>query len=157
MMRERDRSERLDNEEFVHCLGAFLAAARTVVGALPRAIRGFNEKAWLDSLPGDEANLYRALVAVRDIEVHDGHADKAETLEHESAWRVLAKGATPRSAHSFVMPAFVYDEGATIAVKRYWFEIDGVRVPVVQQCERWLRLLQEALAVFVAAGQLPPG
>lgn len=154
-MRDSDRDERLDKEDFDFFVSAFLSAARTVILALPSTLVGLKSP-WWKGLPKNDRELYEDLKTLRDDEIHVGYADRAETIEHEPVSEVQARRSTPRSPHTFVLSPYAFDAEATIGVKRHWFNIDGKNVPAVELCERGLALLKATIAGFVASGALPP-
>lgn len=141
-------------EEFDYNLSAFGAAARTVVGALPKATKGrVNKETWPSFLTADESRLWDGLVEFRDAEIHDGRSDRETREEEEPVMHHVMRNADARSVRSIAMSALT-DEQASITVRRRLSPARGPRIPAVDWCVSVVELLERKLAEFKETGLL---
>lgn len=149
-MMQSGRSTRLDHEHFEFYLSAFLNAARSVTSFFEKK----NEpkiKAWCGQWKkdkdrsDDDRRLLNQMTKQRDNEVHEAGADVAHRLEDVP----LSKIETASGLHAAYAPYFGEPWGEPqISLKVYYFTLGGKPVNVIETCQRYVTLLERAVAEF---------
>jgi hypothetical protein len=147
-MMQSARSTQSDREHFEFYLSAFLSAARSVTGFFENKKQQKHITAWWRQWkarrPAD-LQLLNQMTKHRDNEVHEEGADVSHQMEDVP----LSKIETPSGLHAAYAPSFgeLWGE-AQISLKVYYFTLGGKTVPVTETCQRYVTLLERAVAEF---------
>ena len=152
-MMQSARSTRLDHEHFEFYLSAFLSAARSVTTFFEKR----NQKAWWSQWRAnrseDDRQLLNEMRTQRNNEVHEEGADIAHRLEDVA----LSKIETASGLHAAYAPSFGEPWGEPqISLKVYYFTLGGKPVNVIETCQRYVILLERAVAEFSKSVGLNP-
>ena len=155
-MMQSARSTRLDHEHFEFYLSAFLSAARSVTGFFEKKTQP-KIKAWWSQWRAnrseDDRQLLNEMRIQRNNEVHEEGADIAHRLEDVA----LSKIETASGLHAAYAPSFGEPWGEPqISLKVYYFTLGGKPVNVIETCQRYVILLERAVAEFSKSVGLNP-
>src|SRR6266852_792518 len=148
-MMQSARSTRLEHEHFEFYLSAFLSAARSVTSFFEKKNQPKHVKVWWsqwkkDRSP-DDLRLLKRMTKQRDNEVHEAGADVAHRLEDVP----LSKIETASGLHAAYAQSFGEPWGEPqISLKVYYFTLGGKPVNVIETCQRYVTLLERAVAEF---------
>jgi len=152
-MMQSARSTRLDHEHLEFYLSAFLSAARSVTDFFEKR----NQKAWWSQWRAnrspDDLQLLNQMTKQRDNEVHEEGADVAHRIEDVP----LSKIETPSGLHAAYISSFGEPWGEVqVGLKVYYFTLGGKPVNVIETCQRYVILLERAVAEFSKSVGLNP-
>jgi len=158
MRMESARSTQPDREHFEFYLSAFLSAARSVTGFFEKKNQP-KIKAWWSQWKkdkdrsDDDRQLLNEMRTQRNNEVHEEGADVAHRLEDVA----LSKIETASGLHAAYAPSFGEPWGEPqISLKVYYFTLGGKPVNVIETCQRYVILLERAVAEFSKSVGLNP-
>lgn len=154
----RKMSERVqlafgDHEEFDFYLSALLSAGRSIdyrlrheQGATYKSFRS----SWDNTLPSADQRLLKFLVDDRNLEVHESGSARSQGED-----RIPVLGSYQDKSGTIKVSAPPGTSPAQIIKRTYSFIIDGVDVPVLECCERYLGLLEQMLADYCSTQGIP--
>ena len=148
MRMESARFTQPDREHFEFYLSAFLSAARSVTDFFER-----NQRVWWSQWKkdtrrsDDDRRLLNHMTKQRDNEVHEKGAEVAHQMEDVP----LSKIETPSGLLAAYAPASEPWGEVQVGVKVYYFTLGGKPVNVIETCQRYVGLLERAVAEFSKA------
>lgn len=144
-MMQPARSTLLDREDFEFHLSAFLSAARSVTSSFENKKYRAWWHQWKAGRKVADLQLLNQMTRQRDIEVHEKGADVVHQFEDVP----LTKIETPSALHAAYAPSFGEPWGVPqVSLKVYYFTLAGASVNVIETCQRYVGLLQLAVAEF---------
>lgn len=151
-MSKREGSPRLDREEeFGYCLSAFLSAARSVSFVLrkenPLAFEAIRDE-WLRSMDDTTRMMTDFMRDQRNAALKEGTVAADQEVEQVPTLRVIARSSP--SHPPVIWQPWVFAEGATTGVARYFLDLNGTERPAVEACRDYVAALELLVARFEA-------
>jgi hypothetical protein len=147
-LKESDDDDRLDRPDFGYYLSAFLSAAASVIEVLKKTHNpGFRKLfgEWLAGLSEQERRLHELMAGQRIASIHRATIDLESKVQHVDAFKLATLRARETNRAFMFFTPNIWDEGASVGIRRHYVTVHGSETVAVGACEAYLRMLGRLL------------
>ena len=155
-LQDDERQTQFDREDFDFNLSAFFSAARSVTFVLQKEEKAAYDDwfpSWLAKRKQSDRDLFDFMKEQRNVVVkREGTAERERVIELVDQRLTNEYRSTSRHTAQFYMALGF--ENAKVGVARHYFTIDDKKLPVLEVCTSYTRLLTELVEAFYSRSPL---